>query len=165
MCKDCEQVVWGCTCTIVGEDWGGASENVWAQVLRTFSLNEIGMSFLTKFKLYGQKVSQIQTKVLSRDIQGVARSSSWTTILTETITSENKYKSRDLGFSLYWITKAKAKENLRDFNLFRKRGLLLWLVRAQHDHCESKCERKSGGIYLPFHYESECENKSPDFYL
>ena len=38
-------------------------------------------------------------------------------------------------------------------NLFRKRGLLLWPVRAQHDRCESKCERKSGGIYyLPCHY-------------
>ena len=60
--------------------------------------------------------------------------------------------------------KAKAKEILRDLNLFRKRGLLLWLVRAQHDRCESKCERKSGGIYSPFHYESECENKSPDVF-
>ena len=37
-------------------------------------------------------------------------------------------------------------------------------MRAQHDHYESKCERKSGGICLPFHYKSECENKSPDFY-
>ena len=34
------------------------------------------------------------------------------TILTETITSENKLKSQDLGFSLYWITKAKAKAKL-----------------------------------------------------
>ena len=80
------------------------------------------------------------------------------TILTEIITSENKYKSQDLGFSLYCITKAKVKENLRDFTLFRKRGLLLWLVRAQNDHYESKCESKSWGIYLPCHYESECEN-------
>ena len=31
-----------------------------------------------------------------------------------------------------------------EFNLFRKRGLLLWLVRAQHDHYEIKSERKSG---------------------
>ena len=34
-------------------------------------------------------------------------------------------------------------------------GLLLWLVRAQHDHYKSKCERKSGERYLPFHCESD----------
>ena len=49
--------------------------------------------------------------------------------------------------------------------MFRKRGLLLWLVHTQHDHYKSKCERKSGGIYLPFHYESGSEIKSPDFHL
>ena len=75
-------------------------------------------------------------------------------VLTETITSE---KSKDLGFSLCWITKAKPKENVWDFDICRKCGLLLllllfWLVRAQHDHYESKCERKSGGFHLPFHY-------------
>ena len=46
------------------------------------------------------------------------------------------------------------------YNFFRERGMLLWLVRAQHDHYESTCERKPCGIYLPFHYESECENNS-----
>ena len=61
--------------------------------------------------------------------------------------------ARDAKSLAMWVerceplsTKAKAKENLLEFNLFRKRGLLLWLVRAQHDHYESKCERKSGGI-------------------
>ena len=88
------------------------------------------------------------------------------TILTETITSENKLKSQDLGFSLCWITKAKAKEKSLGFLFFiRKCGLLLWLVHAQHDQDESKCERKSGAIYLPFHYESESKIKSPDFHL
>ena len=38
--------------------------------------------------------------------------------------------------------KAKAKENRWDFDLFRKRGLLLWLVRAQHDHSVRKQMRK-----------------------
>ena len=56
-------------------------------------------------------------------------------------------KIRDLGFSLCWITKAKAKENVWDFVLIRKCGLLLWLVPAQHDRYESKCEITSGGIY------------------
>ena len=36
--------------------------------------------------------------------------------------------------------KAKAKDNLWDFDLFRKCGLLLWLVRAQHDHYKSENE-------------------------
>ena len=46
---------------------------------------------------------------------------------------------------------------------FRKCGLLLWLVRAQHNHYESKCERKAGGKHLLFHYESESENEIPRF--
>ena len=71
---------------------------------------------------------------------------------------------RILDFSLLNDESENERTSL-DFNLLRKRGLRLWLVRAQHDHYESKCERKSGGIYLPFHYESECENKSRDFYL
>ena len=58
---------------------------------------------------------------------------------------------------LCWMTKAKAKENLWDFIYIRKSGLLLWLVRAQHENYESKCKRKSRGIDLPFHYESESE--------
>ena len=49
-----------------------------------------------------------------------------------------KKKTQDLGFSLSWIAKAKAKEHLWNFTLFCKCGLLLWLVRAQHDHYESK---------------------------
>ena len=57
--------------------------------------------------------------------------------------------------SRIWNFLSAAKENLRDFNLFRKCGLLLWLVRAQHDHYESECARKSGGIDWPFHCESE----------
>ena len=87
------------------------------------------------------------------------------TILTEIITSENKYKSQEFGFSLCRITKAKAKKNLWDFIFIRRCGLLLWLVRAQHDHYESEYKRKSRGIYLPFHYESESEIKSSDFHL
>ena len=39
------------------------------------------------------------------------------TILTETITSD-KMKSQDLGLSLFWITKAKAKKNLWDLIYF-----------------------------------------------
>ena len=41
-------------------------------------------------------------------------------------------------------------------------GFLLWLVSAQHDHYESKCERKSGGkcFAFPFHYENESERKT-----
>ena len=70
----------------------------------------------------------------------------------------------------FWIVsllnyEAKAKENLWDFNLFRKCGLLLWRVRAQHVNYESECERKCGGIDLPFHCESENEIKSPGFHL
>ena len=76
---------------------------------------------------------------------------------------KRKKKSQDLWFSLCWTTKAKAKENVGDFNLSRKWSLLLWLARAQHGHYESESERDSGGIYLPFHYESESEIKSPDF--
>ena len=48
------------------------------------------------------------------------------------------------GVSLCWITKVKAKENLWDLNVFRKCGLLLWLVRAQHDHYESESDTTSG---------------------
>ena len=51
------------------------------------------------------------------------------TIFTDTITSELEYKSNEIRFSLCWITKAKVKDNLLDLNLFRKCGLLLWLVR------------------------------------
>ena len=53
------------------------------------------------------------------------------------------------------MTKTTAEENLWDFNLFRKCGLLLWLVRAQHDHYKSKCEGKFGGIDLLFYYKNE----------
>ena len=42
------------------------------------------------------------------------------------------------------------KESLWEFNLLRKCGLLLWLVRAQHDHYESKCEKKLGGNLFAF---------------
>ena len=42
---------------------------------------------------------------------------------------------------------------------------MLCLVHAQHGQYESESERKSVGIYLPFHYESESEIKSPDFHL
>ena len=55
--------------------------------------------------------------------------------------NKNK-KSQELGFPLCWI-------------IFGKCGLLLWLVRAQHDHYESTCERNLGGTYLHFYYESE----------
>ena len=58
---------------------------------------------------------------------------------------------------------SKSEKHFWDFEVLRKCGLLLWLVHAQHDVCESKCERISGGMYLPFHFESESENKSPDF--
>ena len=61
---------------------------------------------------------------------------------------------------------SESEENLRDFLFcFRKCGLLLWLARAQHDHYESKCKRKSGGVHLPFHYENESEIISPDSHL
>ena len=76
-----------------------------------------------------------------------------------------KSRFQDLGFSLCWITKEKAKENLWEFNLICKCGLLFWPVCAQHNHYESKCERKSGGIYLRFHYESKYEIESPEFHL
>ena len=57
----------------------------------------------------------------------------------------------------------KRKKIFEIWIFFRKCGLLLWLVRAQHDHSESECERKSGGRYLPSHHKCECEQKSPDF--
>ena len=53
---------------------------------------------------------------------------------------KKKKTSQDLGFSLFWNTKAKASENLWDLIIFRKCGLLLWLVLAQHDRYESKCD-------------------------
>ena len=46
---------WGCTCTICAEYWGGASENVRAQIWRKFSLK---LEFFSETKLYGQKMSQ-----------------------------------------------------------------------------------------------------------
>ena len=70
-----------------------------------------------------------------------------------------------LDFLSIALRKRKRKKISGILIFFRKRDLLLWLAHARHDHCESKCERISGGIYLPFHYESECENKSSDFYL
>ena len=79
------------------------------------------------------------------------------TIFSETLTSEKKIKSQDLGLSLCWITKAKTKENLWVFIFICKCGQLLWLVRAQH------VKETLGGIDLPFHCESESENKSPIF--
>ena len=39
---------------------------------------------------------------------------------------------------------SEIERSCQDFNLFRKRGLLLWLARTQSDHYDSKCERKSG---------------------
>ena len=46
-------------------------------------------------------------------------------ILTETITSEKKHELQDLGLSLCWITRAKAKRSLWEFALFHICGLLL----------------------------------------
>ena len=57
----------------------------------------------------------------------------------------------------------KAKENRWDLNLFRKCGLLLWLVRAQHAHYESKCARKSGGILFAFPLQKRKRNKISRF--
>ena len=69
-----------------------------------------------------------------------------------------------VGFSLCWITKAKASKHFWDFFFFRNCGLLLELVRAQHEHHGSKCERNSGES-LPFCYEGESGNKKyPDFH-
>ena len=58
-------------------------------------------------------------------------------------------------FSLLDYENESESGNLWDLTFFRNGGLLLWLVLAQHDRYESKCEIKSGEIYLPFYYESE----------
>ena len=117
-------------------------------------------------RLHDITCSWIRFKIITSAIHYIfVLNTSHSTLLTESITSENKQKLQDFGFCLCWITKAKAKENLWDYIFIRKCGLLLWLVRAQHDHYESKCKRTSGGIYLSFHYESESEIKSPDFHL
>ena len=76
------------------------------------------------------------------------------TILIETVTSEQK---KDLGFSRSWIAKAKAKENLSGFNFFRKCGLLLWLVRAQHDHYKIANPKQNLVSLFAVHYESQSE--------
>ena len=85
---------------------------------------------------------------------------------SEKSSGENRVKSCHvcgcLCFFALNFTKAKAKENCRDL-IYCVSGLLLWLVRAQHDHYESKCERISGGIYLHFHYESKSELKISRF--
>ena len=52
----------------------------------------------------------------------------------------------------------KAKENLWDFAFSCDCSLLLWLLRAQHVHSESKCERKSGEVSLHFHYK--CKSRA-----
>ena len=72
---------------------------------------------------------------------------------------------RILDFLSIELRKRKRKKISGIFIFFRKHGLLLWLVRTQHDHYESKCKRKSGGIYLPFHYESECEKKNRQIFI
>ena len=55
MRRDCAKFVRGCTFAIRAEQWGGASENVRAQLSRNF--RAIFKSF-TETKLYGQKMSQ-----------------------------------------------------------------------------------------------------------
>ena len=71
------------------------------------------------------------------------------TILTATIAIE-KDKSQDLGCSLSLSTYESESErkSVGFCIVFRTSGLLLWLMRAQHVHYESKSERISGGSYL-----------------
>ena len=85
------------------------------------------------------------------------------------VSHRNNYK-RIKKIPWFWIFsllnyESGSQRNSLGFKSSGKCGLLLWLVYAQHDHYESKCERKSGGIYLPFLCESESEIKSPDFHL
>ena len=88
-------------------------------------------------------------------------------ILPETVTSEKK--SRDLGFwfSLGWITKAKAKENLCDFAFFRQVwpvvGACVWPTSSLRKQMRKKWI--SGGIYFPFPLRKQKREKSPDFHL
>ena len=84
------------------------------------------------------------------------------TILTETITSEKKYKSRDFGFSLGWTTKAKT--NLR-FSFFISVGCC-WAVCVTHKFItKANAKENLEEFIFPFHYESGSEKKSPDFHL
>ena len=55
------------------------------------------------------------------------------------------------------LRKRKRKKISGIFSFLRRCGLVLCPARAQHDHYESDYERKSGGIYSPFHCESENE--------
>ena len=87
------------------------------------------------------------------------------TILTETITSENKQKSQDLGFSLCWITKAKAKENLWDFILIRKVACCYGSCVPNMTFTKANAKENLGEFICLSIYESESEIKSPDFHL
>ena len=69
--------------TIRTEDWGGASENVLAQILRNFWLT---FEFFTDTKLYRQKMSQVYGSFcslnrlslsLSRDVSNANPAASW----------------------------------------------------------------------------------------
>ena len=97
--------------------------------------------------------------LLSGDILDVFFSSfSACTILTEAITSKMKIRTPGLRIFSLLNYESESERKSQGLNLFRKCGLLLWLVRAQHDHYQSGCERKSGGIHLPFHCESEIKS-------
>ena len=68
-------------------------------------------------------------------------------------------KNRTEDFLSVGLRMRKRKIISGTFFLFRECDVLLGLVRAQHDHYESKCERQSGGTYLACHCEIESEQK------
>ena len=84
------------------------------------------------------------------------------TILTETITSEKRQNPMIGIFSLLNY-ESESERNLWDFNLFRKCGLLLWLAIAQHHHCETESERKSGEILFAFPLQKQKQNRISRF--
>ena len=66
-------------------------------------------------------------------------------------------------FSLLDYESESAGKISGKFGPSRKCSLLLWLVRAQHDHYKSECQRESEGICLPFHCESATNKKKIGF--
>ena len=76
------------------------------------------------------------------------------TILTETLASEKK-NPRTFDFLSVELRKRKRKKISGILFSFVSVACCCSLHLPQHGHYENKCEAKSGGFYLPFHYERE----------
>ena len=151
---------------------------IWALCCHMWSLHE-----LHSIPNFTKIISQMIWKIISRVIWHFRRNISpshtktlwekeWSGIFESRLPSSQKQwqakidkNPRIWDFPSVELRKQKRKKICGFLFLFVSVGVLLWLVRAQHDHYESKYKRKARGIYLPFHYESESETTSPDFHL